>query len=292
MLHKVALFGITALIGGFVVGSAGVARAQTNVGNDFVTCNTLFGTASIKPALINNGTATTTAVKIKGTLAGCTDNTNGTVQLAGGTFSGKFAGTSNNCSTFVGTNPLTGPLTIKWKTTKTGPKITPTSTTVNVSTLTGGTFSPGGPFGTATYGTFVLGNSGASGAFTGGGSGNNATLSNIAVTSQDLGAILTGCGGAGVKSFNLGIGTITTTLVCGGFPPNTLPAGSYQGTCVECGVSGSVLSCVCAQSGVPVSFCPGAGCVSTSLDLANCPVGPDINNQNGVLTCAACIPPG
>jgi hypothetical protein len=208
MLHKVALFGgIAALISGFVVGSTGVARAQTNVGNDSVTCNTLFGTASISPALVNGGTATTTLVKIKGTLAGCTDNTNGTVQLASGSFSGKFAGTSNNCTALLGTSPLTGPLTIKWKTTKTGPKITPTSTTVTVSTLTGGTFAPGGSFGAATYGTFSLGNSGVSGAFTGG--DNGATSSNIAATSQDIGAILAGCGSTGVKSFNLGIGTIT-----------------------------------------------------------------------------------
>jgi hypothetical protein len=207
MLHKVALFGGIALIGGFVVGSAGVAGAQTNVANDSVTCLTSFGTASISPALINGGTATVTKVSVKGTLAGCTDNTNGTVQLAGGTFSGKFAGTSNDCTALLGTSPLTGPLTIKWKTTKTGPKITPTSTTVTVNTLTGGTFTPGGAFGSATYGTFVLGNSGVTGAFTGG--DNGATSSNIAATSQDITAILAGCAGTGVKTFNLGIGTTT-----------------------------------------------------------------------------------
>src|SRR5262249_52877043 len=88
--------------------------------------------------------------------------------------------------------------------------------------------------------------------------------------------------------------TTTTTLMCGGFPPDTLPAGSYQASCVNCGVSGSVLSCRCANQSQDKTDCQNhpLSCASTSLDLANCLFGPDISNNNAVLTCAACTPGG
>ena len=86
--------------------------------------------------------------------------------------------------------------------------------------------------------------------------------------------------------------TTTTTLVCGGFPPDTLPDGSYQLTYVNCGVSGSLLSCRCADQFQSLTDCQNnpLSCNATSLDLANCPFGPDITNLDGVLTCTACTP--
>jgi hypothetical protein len=64
---------------------------------------------------------------------------------------------------------------------------------------------------------------------------------------------------------------------CGAFPPNTLPAGSYQLTCTNCSVSGCVLGCQCRRINGTFN--------STSLDLGGCAFGPDIPNLNGVLTC-------
>ena len=70
MLHKVALFGITALVGGFVAGSAGVAMAQTVDATHYtITCDTLSkGTIGFKPSLlIPGGTVPLESTKIKGT---------------------------------------------------------------------------------------------------------------------------------------------------------------------------------------------------------------------------------
>jgi len=64
---------------------------------------------------------------------------------------------------------------------------------------------------------------------------------------------------------------------CGAFPPNTLPAGSYQLTCTNCSASGCVLGCQCRRIDGSAN--------STSLDLGGCAFGPDISNLNGVLTC-------
>jgi len=64
---------------------------------------------------------------------------------------------------------------------------------------------------------------------------------------------------------------------CGQFPSNTPPAGSYQASCDSCAVSGCVLSCFCLTS--------TGGRVPSTLDLPGCAFGPDISNQDGVLTC-------
>ena len=69
----------------------------------------------------------------------------------------------------------------------------------------------------------------------------------------------------------------STVPGCGEVPSNTLPAGTYKASCDSCPVSGCVLSCFCLTSiGVRNS---------SRLDLAGCAFGPDISNQNGVLTC-------
>jgi hypothetical protein len=194
---------------GVIVG-AGAARAANtaDVTGHAITCNTVTGSAKIAPALLLGGTATTTTIKVKGVLDGCTDTTDNSVKILGGKFSGTLAGNSNDCAALTGMGSGVGNLTVTWKADKATP-ITPTKTTVGVSTLSGGLFMPGGNFGTATYGAFSLGNPTVTGAFTGG--DNGAQSSSYLVTGQDVLALGVACtpGGKGLKAISFGVGTIT-----------------------------------------------------------------------------------
>jgi len=188
------------------------APPKVDVSNDSITCNSVvLASASLKPPLAFSGSASSVAIKVKGTLGGCVDNTNGAVIIDSGSFSGTLTGTSNNCTALLGTNPATGTLTFKWKANKATP-ILQTSSVVTVTTITGGLLAPGGAFGAANYAQFSLGTSGVTGAFTGGDAG--ATSSNTNVTSEDAGAFNTMCtNGDGVKSgikvLHIGLGTVT-----------------------------------------------------------------------------------
>ena len=149
---------------------------KVDVSNDSITCNTLIATAGVKPSLVNGGSSPT-LVTLKGTLGGCTVSGANAATVVSGSFSGKLTGTSNDCASLAGTTALTGTLTFKWKGAATTPLLQ-TSSIVTVTTLTGG---DGG-----------------------------ATSSNFAATSQDVtDNILPACAGAGIKLFNLGLGTIT-----------------------------------------------------------------------------------
>jgi hypothetical protein len=53
--------------------------------------------------------------------------------------------------------------------------------------------------------------------------------------------------------------------------------GSYKESCSGCGIKGNTLTCLCRNA--------SAGYVTTSLNLAVCPVINAINNINGLLTC-------
>ena len=69
-------------------------------------------------------------------------------------------------------------------------------------------------------------------------------------------------------------------LLCGGFPPDTLPTGSYRLTCFSCDVLDGELSCDCEDVfGEPLP---------TSLDLTGCDPTQDISNNNAHLTCTPC----
>ena len=69
-------------------------------------------------------------------------------------------------------------------------------------------------------------------------------------------------------------------LLCGGFPPDTLPNGSYSLTCTSCDVLDGVLGCDCEDAFGD----PGP----TALDLTGCDPTQDISNIGGTLTCTAC----
>jgi len=94
---------------------------------------------------------------------------------------------------------------VKWKTAS-GQTLDFPSTTTSGGTITGGVFTPGGSFGATAYGQFTLGGQSivASSAFAGG------TPSAVVATSQDVGNLGATCAGpVGIKTINLGIGTLT-----------------------------------------------------------------------------------
>jgi hypothetical protein len=175
---------------------------KIDVSNDSITCNTMVGTASIQPPLLTGGTATKAVMAVTGSVAGCTVTGLHSVSILSGKLSGKVTATSNECVSLF--HPLTGTITINWTADKTTP-ILQTSSTMNITNVSFGTFSA--PWGTS-YGQFSLGTSGVTGAFTGG--DNGATSSNVALTSQDIGEILAECGSpTGIKTLNTGLGQIT-----------------------------------------------------------------------------------
>jgi len=175
---------------------------KIDVSNHSIACDTVIGTAWFKPSLVIGGTATSTGMRVKGSVAGCTVAGPSSPSILSGKLSGKIAGTSNECITLA--EPLTGTLKIKWKADETTP-ILPTSSMLNVTNVSfTGFLAPWG----ASYGQFSLGTSGVTGAFTGG--DNGATSSNVSLTSQDIGEILAECGSStGLKQLNTGLGHIT-----------------------------------------------------------------------------------
>jgi T5SS/PEP-CTERM-associated repeat protein len=66
-----------------------------------------------------------------------------------------------------------------------------------------------------------------------------------------------------------------------GFPPDTLPPGSYRASCSNCSADGGILVCDCLTIGQVLN--------RTSLDITNCKTDPA--NTNGVLVCDPCTTP-
>jgi hypothetical protein len=71
--------------------------------------------------------------------------------------------------------------------------------------------------------------------------------------------------------------TTSTVPNCGQFPGNTLPAGTYQDSCIFCSVFRCDVDCLCRTLAGDLN--------STDLLLESCAFGPDISNENGFLTC-------
>jgi len=209
MLHKVALFGITALVGGFVVGSAGVATAQTVDATHYtITCDTLSkGTIGFKPSLlIPGGAVPLESTKIKGTLSGCVatpDGANPAITVTSGSVSGLLSSTSNSCTALLGPSTASGTITIKWKVAS-PVKLTNATTTITVASgnVAGGTLAPFGD--AATYGMFTISGTTQTGPF-GGPSGTGAASVTKAVTVQGESALAAACvSTAGLKAANIG----------------------------------------------------------------------------------------
>jgi hypothetical protein len=209
MLHKVALFGITALVGGFVVGSAGVATAQTVDATHYtITCDTLSkGTIGFKPSLfLPGGAVPLESTKIKGTLSGCTatpDGANPAITVVSGSVSGLLSGTSNACTSLLGPSTTTGTITIKWKVASPVKLVNATTTiTVASGNTVGGTSAVFGD--SAMYGSFTISGTTQTGPF-GGPSGTGAASVTKALTVQGESALAAACvSTAGLKAANIG----------------------------------------------------------------------------------------
>jgi hypothetical protein len=236
MIRKLFVVGaLTALPLGFLVraNSAWGGAPPIDNSNDTITCNTVIGSAKIKPALTFTGGAGATAIQIKGTLDGCTDGTNSAVKIGPSKFKGILTGSSTNCLSLSGTSSVTGSLDIKWKNasltcfggtndgtacatsatctgggTCSSTAITQKDSTVTLTTLNGGMYAPGMGI-PGTYGDFGIGSGTATvaGGFTGGNGG--ATSTALLVTGQDIVAEANACAGPGLKAITLGIGTLT-----------------------------------------------------------------------------------
>jgi hypothetical protein len=86
--------------------------------------------------------------------------------------------------------------------------------------------------------------------------------------------------------------TTTGPTSCGVHAPNTLPSGSYEGSCLGCLVSGCILECRCPMASAPGNACFSIDpevfvfCPSSAIDLNACGAG-DIGNDDGNLRCPA-----
>jgi hypothetical protein len=209
LFRKIVLLGAAvALPMAMLIPSSGASAPKVDVSDDMITCNTVIATTTVSPALSNGGSSSTpTKITVKGSVNGCTVTGPNPATVLSGTFTAKLAGTGNTCTGLLGTTPTTGDLTFKWKGDPTTPLLQ-TSSIVTVTGITGGTHSESLNGGSQTYGDFIVDSSGVTGAFTGPDHGT--TSSNESVTSQDVGALLGGCGTTnGLKTINIGLGTFT-----------------------------------------------------------------------------------
>jgi hypothetical protein len=214
-------------------GSAAAAAPKYNDTTDTVHCSTFYGKVTISPALSLTGTSPTT-IAVSGDLLGCSDatgfvsgsKTSDTEFTA--KVSGTLSGATNSISTLSGCSSATGTLTVKWSAyyynssnTPAEESLTNSTTVASISQIYGALFSPGAPFGSSNvttdgYGSFQIGANASTqgctaptytspGAFLGSDLG--ASTASVAVTSEDVGAILQGqASTATATNLLLGIG--------------------------------------------------------------------------------------
>jgi hypothetical protein len=197
----------------FAVSTARAACTKVDATSHTVTCHSfVLASASFLPALTTAGGGGNPAIKVKGTLYGCTDNTDANLVIDKGAVSGILTGTSgNSCLTLLGPTTVTGSLTVKWKTTATSTDCYLSNvTTLTPNSINGTTFGPSGSV-AGTYGAFQI--PGASppsvtGAYSGGDGG--ATTTFFSTTTEDVGALVAFCGSVkGLKTAHLGLTTLT-----------------------------------------------------------------------------------
>jgi hypothetical protein len=200
--------GLVAVFGG---SASAAAPPPVNVANDHVVCNTVTGQIKFVPALTLAGSGPGDSNLIT-KVDGCSDTDQpSAINLEAGAISvkGTLHSATSSCTALLGTTTVTTtvPIVFKWKVVPgTAKPLQPTST-VTLSSIQGGLFSPGGTWGGAQYGDFqVTTGATVSGAFTGGDSGHSSSLE--ATTGQDAAAFGAQCAGKGLKAATLGIGHI------------------------------------------------------------------------------------
>jgi hypothetical protein len=202
-----------AVAGGLFAAFSGTASATippVNVANSTVVCNSVTGKANFVPPITfsTSGTGLTNLIT---KIDGCSTPTAG-ISLAGGamTVKGTLSSANANCTNLLGPSAVTTtiPLLLTWKVPPATAKPTPLTSSVSFTQVIGGTFAPGGTWGTASYGDFKV-TTGASvvGAFTGGDGG--ASTSFEATTGTDVVPLAAACTSTvGLKTVTLGIGHI------------------------------------------------------------------------------------
>ena len=199
----------------FLFAGSGARAACTKVDatNHTVTCNSfVLASAGFTPALTTAGGGGNPAIKVKGTLYGCVDNTDSNLKIQSGAVSGTLTGTAgNSCLTLLGSTGVTGSLTVKWKATATSTDCFLSNvTTLTPNTINGTTFGPSGNI-TGTYGAFQI--PGASpptvtGAYSGTDGGATSTV--FSTTTEDIGALVAFCNATtGLKTAHLGLTSLT-----------------------------------------------------------------------------------
>jgi hypothetical protein len=196
------------LIGGLLINPTSSSAQTFNTQAASVHCNTIIGTASIKPPITTASTGTA-IIKVKATLGGCAST--GATPSEPTIVSGSIGGTLNTvggagCAGLLGAATITGNLVAKWKVAS-GQKLDFSSTTASNGTITGGIFGPeswGGSYGQFTLSGQTLA---ANSAFAG------ATPGTVAVTGEDIVSLTNLCTtsppGKGIKTIHLAIGGVT-----------------------------------------------------------------------------------
>jgi hypothetical protein len=192
-------------------GASATSRPSIDVSNASITCTSIAGLVKFSPPLKVGGTAFTEDSTVKLALSGCTVSGSATpVTITGGAGQGSLHSATNNAASLLGPNPVSGFLTIHWKTKD---KLVLKESVVFVSTVTGGAASDG-------YVSVAVnaGNASVGGDFTGGDSGADSTM--YAESTQTLASLETAATppNLGIKSINLGTDDTHTT-------PNSLTLG-------------------------------------------------------------------
>ena len=207
-MSRTAAFGTATalLVGGLLASPASSSAQLFNTAAATVTCNTIIGSASVKPP-ISSASSGTAIIKVKAALGGCT--VTGATPSQPTIVSGSLSGTLNTsggagCAGLLAPATITGNMVAKWKAAS-GQKLDFSSTTASGGSITGSTFTPGGAL-AGSYGEFTLSGQALqpSSAFAG------ATPSTVALTAEDVVNLLGQCNGAtGIKTIHLSLGTVT-----------------------------------------------------------------------------------
>lgn len=196
----------------FAVSQASAACTKVDASMHTATCNSfVLASAKFTPSLTASGGGGNPAIKVKGTLYGCTDNTDSNLVIDKASVSGILTGTAgNSCLTLLGSSAVTGSLTIKWKVTSTSADcFLNSTTTLTPNSISGATFGPSGAV-QGSYGAFQIPGSSlptVTGAFAGTDGGNSTTF--FATTTEDIAALGAFCGSTnGLKTVHFGLATL------------------------------------------------------------------------------------
>jgi hypothetical protein len=212
-MMKRTLVSCSALAAGalLMVGPAHAGAPPVNGTGAVGACATT-GQIKIKPALVTGGTSPTVlSVQTKppkGVVGPCPGATVDGATVISGKAKGSGTGTTNDCTSLLGSSPSNLVLIEKWKVTKGSPKLAPS--TITITSQTGGvSSSPAG------HGEFIVSGTVTAGSFVGD------TVTADLVTDQDVTELLTACGAKGIKKITIGvkaskddhqIGSGTTTI--------------------------------------------------------------------------------